>query len=319
MKTILVLLILATTFSCKQTEKKSNQNQLNKVEITHIQSNNNLNDSVKPNYQYTDLYKMRNDIINGLKGKGYKIPLTDFFRKRILEVSGIDITEGEFDDPDFGKYRTLAIVLRDINVLLPVDIETYAKVDDEYLDHIINYNNMVIYDQMTAVLLLDKFGQNCNVYSYIAGTGYTGNDKFLKKALEWVESDKRTRLTELLLGGTGQPNIIPTGPFRFDMLKKIEKLKPGLMSHFYYQDFSKYKLEKNEENKALAYIINSQVSCKTDDEGVYIGEFGVSGLVDDYLWSHPVYLNILKENNYYGFEKLKQYVTVIFVPEGEER
>jgi len=318
MKRISILLILATIFSCKQIEEKTNQNVIGSIEPNQI-----LKDSVKPNYEYKDLYKMRNDIIKGLKSKGYKIPSSDFFKKRIFEVSGIDITKGEFDDPDFGKYTTLALVLRDLNILLPVDIETYAKVDDEYLDHIINYNNMVIYDQMTAVLLLDKFGQGCNVYSYIAGTGYTGNKKFLKRVLDKFKNysyeGKSKGLEELLLGYTLQGNIIPTGPFRFDMLDKIEKLKPGLMSNFSTINFSKYKLDKKEEEKAIAYIFNSLISCKDDDEGNYIGEFGVSGLVDDYFWAHPEYLNVLKENNYYGFEKLKQYATVIFVPEGQER
>lgn len=310
----IILLILILCFSCAQKEKHTDKNN---IKVGSLAPENSLRDSTQPNYEYKDLYKMRTDIVKGLKRKGYKIPSADFFRKRIQEVSGIDITKGEYDDPDFGKYRTLALVLRDINILLPVDIETYAKVDDEYIDHIIDYNNMVIYDQITAVMLLDKFDQGCNVYSYIAGTGYTGNEKFLLKVLDgfknYSHEGKGKGLEELLLGYTGQGNIIPKGPFRFEMLAKIEKLKHGLISHFYYDDFDKYELEKNEKDKAIAFLINAQINCKYDDEGEYIGEFGVDGTAEDYFRSHPEYLKTLKDNNYYGLEKLKTYTTVIFL------
>lgn len=306
----IILLVLILCFSCTKKEKHTDKNNINAASHT---PENILRDSTQPNYEYKDLYKMRADIVKGLKRKGYKIPPTDFFRKKIQEVSGIDITKGGYDDQDFGKYRTLALVIRDINVLLPVDIETYAKVDDKYIDHIIDYNNMVIYDQITAVMLLDKFDQGCNVYSYIAGTGYTGNEKFLLKAFEWIKGNEIKRLEELLLGYTGQPNIIPSGPFRYEMLKKIQKLNPGIMGSFSTTDFSKYKLEDNEKDKALAHIFDAQINCKYDDEGEYIGEFGVNGPAEDYFRSHPEYLKTLKDNNYYGLEKLKTYATVIFL------
>ncbi|MFB9076273.1 SH3 domain-containing protein [Flavobacterium procerum] len=304
----IILFVLILCFSCANKEKHTDKNNIKAGSPT---PENSLRDSVKPNYQYKDLYKMREDIVKGLKSKGYKIPSVDFFRKRIEEVSGIDITKGEYDDPDFGKYKTLALVVRDMNILLPVDID--AKVDDKYIDHIINYNNMVIYDQITAVMHLEKFDQDCNVYTYIAGTGYTGNEKFLLKAFEWIKGDEIKRLEELLLGYTGQPNIIPHGPFRYEMLKKIQKLNPGIMGSFSTTDFSKYKLEYNESNKALAYIFDAQISCEYDENGEYTSAFGVYGPAEDYFKSHPEYLKSLRDNNYYGLEKLKTYATVIFL------
>ncbi|WP_052705361.1 SH3 domain-containing protein [Flavobacterium sp. 316] len=317
----IILFLLIINLSCKKQENKEELKNNTEV-INYTSENITKTDSITPNYRYKDLYKMRTDIIKGLKSKGYKIPSTDFFRKKILDVSGVDITKEEYDDPDFGKYQTLAKVIRDLNILLPVDIENYAKVDDQYIDHIINYNNMVIYEQMTAVMLLENFDQGCNIYSYIAGTGYTGNDKFLMKVLGYFQNysleEKSKGLEELLLGYTLQGNVIPKGPFRFDMLEKIEKLKPGLMSNFRVSSFSKYNLTKEADDKARAYIYNSLINCKYDDEGVYIGEFGVNGLIDDYFREHPEYLERLKENNYYGLEKLKYYATVIFTTEHDD-
>jgi hypothetical protein len=279
-------------------------------------------EDIKIDYKKQDK-KMREDIIQGLAKKDYKIPSHEAFRERILKVSGIDIDKYQGEELDFDPYDnfgTSASILKNINILIPTDYETYGKVDDRFIDYIMQYNRMVMYEDNIAVMQLNEMGYDANVYTYIAGTGYTGNIFFLKKVLDRVEKnyDKGNfhdlDVNDLLFGYTGQGNIIAHGPFRFEMLKKIEELKPDILFFVETQDISKYKLNKDEENKALAYIFNAQINQEYNSKKEYIGAFGIDGAAEDYFNKYPKYLEVLKEHNYYGFAKLKEYATIIYEP-----
>ncbi|WP_344826095.1 SH3 domain-containing protein [Chryseobacterium ginsenosidimutans] len=272
-------------------------------------------------YQDKELEAVIPNIIELVIKKGYIIPNKDVYRDRIMKVSNIDIYSSKYEDNDFGKYFTNAITLTSERLIIPLDLEIPSDKNeyDIFIKHLINYNKMVLYDDVFGVMDLENDDQNCNLYTYIAGTGYTGNDKFLEMIFNQILSskNKNTALENLLVGLTQNSTIIPHGPFRYDMLKKVEQLKPDLLAYILTDNFEKYKLEPNEKNKALAYIFNSQINQEYNSKGEYISAYGVYGQAQSYFNEHPEYLTMLKKNNYFGFQKLKEYGDIIYEPNPE--
>ncbi|WP_129747320.1 SH3 domain-containing protein [Flavobacterium anhuiense] len=231
---------------------------------------------------------------------GYKVPDTNTFYDKIKFYYNWDI-----------KDYTNIIVLE--NDMFPVVIKDYNLIyvensDGEEIDGqlISNYNKFIFYDDNPALAWL-KLRHPYLLDDLVSVYGFTENNDILKFVFSRTNFESKSVLIELLFQDHETKLKL-----REKMVKKLREIKFNneistdygvVVGADVYSNFSdliqEIRKKPNDFQKSdyqIAFLLNEIILS------------GIRGIVDEDLDENPDYIKVLQNNNYYGFERLKNYL-----------
>jgi hypothetical protein len=232
---------------------------------------------------------------------GYKVPATTTFYDKIKFYYNWDIK-------DYTNVIVLendmfpVVVIKDYN-LIYIENADGKEIDGQLISY---YNKFIFYDDkpsLTWLKLRHPYLLDDLVFVY----GFTENNDILKFVFSRSNFESKSVLIELLF-----QNHESKLKLREKMVKKLREIKFNneistdygvVVGGDVYSTFSdliqEIRKKTNEFQKSdyqIAFLLNEIILS------------GITGIVDEDLDENPNYIKVLKDNNYYGFARLKNYL-----------
>ncbi|WP_167369954.1 SH3 domain-containing protein [Chryseobacterium ureilyticum] len=247
-----------------------------------------------------------------LKNFGFKFPAREIFRERILKVYGMDIFKYDNNIIALRPSDFPEIVIKNENYILVQDSDSNNEffINSEMLYY---YNKFVFYNDKNAFNLLKAINPYL-LKDLVIVYGYDEDKELIKYVFKDYDFSNEVNTHDLIFSYNPENNKY-----------KIRKAIMDDIENFVYggrvEDFS-YAKEGNGYNSI------SEIIQKIEDEkNNYINpdetiaylydkelQIGILGYIQKKLDNSPDYAKFLKKNDFYKFEKLKQYVEVIYQP-----
>ncbi|WP_326319288.1 SH3 domain-containing protein [Chryseobacterium salviniae] len=313
MKKIIFLLktfALVFAIACNGQEKNNDMKHIAPYNISHE------GDGKKFNYDdfSIEIIKKAKKDLNNL---GFKFPVKEVFRERILKVYGMDVFKYDNNIIALRPSDFPEIVVKNENYILVQDSDS----DNEFFinaEMLLYYNKFVFYKDKNAFNLL-KVVNPYLLKDLVIAYGYNEDKELIKYVLKDYDFDNVVNTHDLLFSYNPENNKYR---LRKGIMDDIENLVYGGK----VEDFS-YAKEGNGYNsiseiiQKIEYQKNNYVNPDETIAYLYDKELqvGILGYIQQKLDNSPAYIKFLKKNNFYKFEKLKQYVEVIYQsPDGDK-
>jgi|GEM_PF-914925 len=262
----------------------------------------------------------------------FKFPDKNLFRDRILKVYGVDMDD--INDDIYGNIITVSsiktsdVIVRNKNYILtkeftnvPQDfyLEGFDMTTDDYLYH---YNNFIFYNDKASFEELEESRHYTPLYQLVVNHEYIENKELVKYIYGLLNRDGIVHLQEMIFTHNAKTDKLA---FRKDMLiAVVEAVLEGKEERDFSPAYDRVPFsdeedalldslydvtEKVENNKSqydhpdeiLAYLYDAQLRV------------GVVGYIQSKLNNEPEYISFLKENNFFGLEKLEGYTKYLYV------
>lgn len=301
----LCISLLIFQYSCNNVNIKNmaNNDSLNNSGTTSINQKSNISEIA--NYRNKNNYLLAPLMQSLLKNNGYQFPSSNEFRKYILQYFSVDIDTSKYDDIILPQIEGDYVVIRDKYFICPLSGELELEALKKELQAGKNKNNNGLLINFNKLLFnkrqesLEYFLANDTIVlrDILVGTGFYLNNKMFNKIINSVDENDNDALGDIIFD-----IYKPQGMrLRLNLLRSIAEYRIDLLiniiDHF-PQDFlrSNNILTKEEINYTIANVLILEIDHKKKD------------LVQYFLDEHPDYKNILKKENYYNFQKLKNYI-----------
>jgi len=267
-----------------------------------------------------------NEVEQSLKDLDFKFPEQEFFRDRILKVYGVDINKNNSNLIALDTMEFSEIVVKNKNHILLEDFSAtpdYIDEDDNEMyetyitpEFTYHYNNFIFYQDKTSFEVLKNDIQLMPLYKLVVNYGYSENKELVKYIYDFsnfgylifsynkekkklsFRKDMLDAIVETVLEGKEKRDFSPAYdriPFSDEEDKLLENL---------YAIVKKVRTSKKEyinPDEILAYLYNAQL------------QIGVVGYIEQKLDKEPEYISFLKQNDFFGLEKLEIYTNYIYV------
>lgn len=299
------ILIVTSAIACNGQDKNSDMKKTAPYNVSQVGDGKKFN---YDNFSIEIIEKAKKD----LKNFSFKFPAREIFRERILKVYGMDIFKYDNNIIALRPSDFPEIVIKNENYILVQDSDSNNEffINSEMLYY---YNKFVFYNDKNAFSLL----KSINPYllkDLVIVYGYDEDKELIKYVFKDYDFSNEVNTHDLIFSYNPENNKY-----------KIRKAIMDDIENFVYggrvEDFS-YAKEGNGYNSI------SEIIQKIEDEkNNYINpdetiaylydkelQVGILGYIQKKLDNSPDYAKFLKKNDFYKFEKLKQYVEVIYQP-----
>lgn len=299
------ILIVTSAIACNGQDKNSDMKKTAPYNVSQVGDGKKFN---YDNFSIEIIEKAKKD----LKNFGFKFPAREIFRERILKVYGMDIFKYDNNIIALRPSDFPEIVIKNENYILVQDSDSNNEffINSEMLYY---YNKFVFYNDKNAFNLLKAINPYL-LKDLVIVYGYDEDKELIKYVFKDYDFSNEVNTHDLIFSYNPENNKY-----------KIRKAIMDDIENFVYggrvEDFS-YAKEGNGYNSI------SEIIQKIEDEkNNYINpdetiayfydkelQVGILGYIQKKLDNSPDYAKFLKKNDFYKFEKLKQYVEVIYQP-----
>ncbi|SIS65219.1 SH3 domain-containing protein [Chryseobacterium ureilyticum] len=299
------ILIVTSAIACNGQDKNSDMKKTAPYNVSQVGDGKKFN---YDNFSIEIIEKAKKD----LKNFGFKFPAREIFRERILKVYGMDIFKYDNNIIALRPSDFPEIVIKNENYILVQDSDSNNEffINSEMLYY---YNKFVFYNDKNAFNLLKAINPYL-LKDLVIVYGYDEDKELIKYVFKDYDFSNEVNTHDLIFSYNPENNKY-----------KIRKAIMDDIENFVYggrvEDFS-YAKEGNGYNSI------SEIIQKIEDEkNNYINpdetiaylydkelQIGILGYIQKKLDNSPDYAKFLKKNDFYKFEKLKQYVEVIYQP-----
>ncbi len=279
-------------------------------------------------------------ILNEKMGDCFKRPTDEEFRKRIKEVSGIDLITFEKVVKDITESPDKEIILtpnevypevavKGYNYLIPIDLdpeipylEDLKKMGKELFDQtnkrvtgiLCNYNNMIFYKDSTATNWIKTNRPSC-IIDIVKKYGYTDRDDWLKYTFSNADLSSPEELNKFVFG------------YRYDSIFSMEADIDAYGQWQLRKDMLDKMIEHRAELSQLSTIANwvykYPESYEGDAKEIYgylmakCYKVGQAGMIE-YIYDNDSELkDIFEKYNYYGDKDLKEFTYETYIPKNK--
>lgn len=314
MKKVLIILIFSIIFiSCKDNIEEKNKNTQNIEKMNDLKNApynlSELSDGVKYDYDTLSINYI-NKIKSSLINRNFKFLDKQNFQERILEVFNFNIDDYKNNIIVLRPAMFTEIVIKDQKFILVEDAETdnseNINSDLEY-----NFNSYILNNDKNSFNWL-KFNQKELLETLVVEYGFNQDKELLKFIFKDFDFDNKTLFHNLIFS-----KDIKTGEFRLReaLLKDIENIVygGGVVGYTEAKEGNGYNslseiveiIRKNskqyfEPEKNIASLYERDLSI------------GIVGHVESNLTTDTKYKTFLKNNNYFGNSRLKDYAEDVF-------
>lgn len=320
--TIIILSLLAGLISCK--DKVAGKYNMKK----NIENKENMNDSDVAPYNITDVGEgnkynydtISTDYIKKIKtsllSKNFKFPDEQIFKDKVLEVFKINVYD----------YKNKVVVLRPAMFTeIAIKDEKFVLIEDPETDdskEAINenlefyYNSYVFYGDKISFNWL-KTRNKQQLIDLVVQYGYDSDKELIKFVFKNFDFDDNILFHDLIFTNDvkSKKNII-----RENILNDIESIIYNGAVEGYaeakegngYNSFSDIiqKVRENPNNylypeKYIAFLYEKDLRV------------GVVGHIESNITNNPKYKTFLKQNDYFNFQRLKDYVENVYGGESD--
>lgn len=247
-----------------------------------------------------------------LNNLGFKFPVQETFKERILKVYGMDVFKYENNIIALRPSDFPEIVIKNENFILVQDSDSNNEffINPEML---FNYNKFVFYKDKNAFNLL-KIINPYLLKDLVIVYGYDEDKELIKYVLKDYDFSNEVNTHDLIFSYNPENNKYQ---IRKGIMDDIENfIYGGKVEDFSYakegngynsisEIIQKIEAEKNNyihPDETIAYLYDKEL------------QVGILGYIQQKLDKSPDYVKFLKKNEFYKFEKLKQYVEIIYQP-----
>lgn len=302
-KTVAMLILLN---SCNGQNK--NNEKIDKMENNKI-SEYNIFKEGEMNTNYSDFINKNNKKIESeIKKFGYKEPSRDIFIDKIKYFYNWDVS----------NYTNVVVLQNSLQPEIVVQDKKLIFVEGEEneIDGEVlwNYNEFIFNNKKNALSWL-KLRRPDLLVELVKIYGFDKDNEVLKFVFQKIDFKNKIAVKDYIFNKNNSKKLI----LRESLIKKIRQLQYDdkkiegfsevVQGDFYYvlsdviRMIDKDPNDYQDSNYCIAYLMN---------------ELALSGIVGDLesrFNKNPKFIKILKDNDYYGLEKLKEYATIIYEPE----
>ncbi len=300
-KIIILLFCTLTLVSCKEKTKEKRNKDMNNLQQAPYNIDD-IGDGNKFNYDTLsiDYIKEKKKI---LLTQDFKFPDNDLFNKRVLEVFKINLPKYSNDIVRLRNSMFPEIAIRTDRCIIFDDPDNNTQSQELF-----HYNSFVFYDNKESLAWLKVNGKQL-LEDLVVAYGYTGNDELnstIFKNYNYLNSVS----FEVLIFDRGEKLKI-----RENVLDQIIKYSYGgpttelsyakegdgfIESYTIIENIDKNKNDYDNPDKIKAILFEKQL------------QVGITGFLDNYLEDNPDYKDKLKKENFYNFERLQEYIMIIY-------
>ena len=312
-KTVSILIILIIFISCKEKNGKKREYLQNFEKMNDLKNApyniSELGDGLKFNYDTLSVEYI-NKVKNSLVNRNFKFLDNDQFQQRILKVFDFNIDDYENNIIVLRPAMFSEIVVKDQKFIIVEDSETD---DSENINSDLEYyyNSFVIYNDKMSYNWL-KLHQNEVLKDLVVEYGYNEDKELVKFVFDNFDFDSKTLFHDLIFKTDLKTSKLI---LRESIINDIEDIVYGGSTIGYmeakegkgYNTFSEIieMLRKNskqylEPEKTIAFLYEKDLRV------------GIVGHVESNLTMDSKYKTFLKNNNYFGYLRLKDYVEKVF-------
>ncbi len=277
-------------------------------------------------------------ILNEKMGDCFKRPTDEEFRKRIIEIFGVDIIQYNNVTKEISELPEKEVVLStelypeiavkmynyiisdDLEPMIPssIDLKKMKKEDvksayNQVIEELCNYNNMLFYNNIKATNWVKK--NTLSIQHIVKEYGYTKNDDWLKYTFSKMDFSRPEDLKEFVFG------------LRCDSVKRTDS---GWECYGQWQlrkDMLDKMIEHRAELSQLSTIANwvykYPESYEGDAKEMYgylmakCYKVGQAGMIE-YIYDNDSELKeIFEKHNYYGDKDLKEFTNELYIPKNK--
>lgn len=247
-----------------------------------------------------------------LKDKNFKFPNKTNFENTIKEVFEFDIAQYKNKIVVIKPSKFPNIAIKEDNFILIEDPE-YDDIEGINSDLLFFYNNYLFNNDRNSYNYL-KLNQSILLKDLVISFGYNKDKELVRFAFEKFDFNNENSFHDLI--------------FSYNIEYKKYCIRKGIVDDIENiifrgatEDFS-YAKEGNAYNR-IRNIINKINENKSkyfqpDETIAFLYEkelqIGVIGDLEETLDNNSSYKNFLEKNNFYGFERLREYVKIIYQP-----
>jgi len=304
-------LLILLAISCNKKDEKQREN-LKIADNLKVAPYNitDLGDGLKYNYDtlsFNYIKKIKTRLLN----RQFKFPDEQRFKNKVLEVFNVDIYEYKNKNIVLRPAMFTEIAIKENRFILIEDPETDDNKEDINDDLEFYYNSYVFYGDKIAFNWL-KGKNKQQLIDLVVQYGYDSDKKLVKFVFKNFDFDDSTSFHDLIF-----TNDIKSKKFvlRESILNDIESIiyKGSIEGYTEakegngYNSFSDIilKIRKNPDNyldaeKYIAFLYEKDLRV------------GVVGHIESNIASNSKYKTFLKQNNYFNFQRLKDYVENVY-------
>ena len=312
-KTVAIITLSIIFISCKEKIEEKNKNSQNIEKMNDLKNApyniSELGDGLKYNYDTLSLEYI-NKVKTSLINRNFKFLEKQKFQEKILEVFNFNIDDYENNIIVLRPAIFTEIVIKDQKFILVEDPETddseNINSDLEY-----HYNSYILYNDKISFNWL-KFNEKELLKDLVVEYGYNKDKELLKFIFKDFDFDNNTLFHNLIY-----TRDLKTGKFKLreGIINDIENIVYGGTTIGYteakegngYNTLSEIveRIRKNskqylEPEKNIAFLYEKDL------------RIGIVGHVESNLTTDSKYKSFLKDNNYFGYLRLKDYVEDVF-------
>ena len=317
-KIVLFLILI----SCKNNGQENPINQKKENE-----TNMKISNTYKLNYT------SKEDIFNVqkfLSSKNFKSLDDTLFKNKIIEKFNVNIdTIGSKNsivyeeatlDPNISTdailyttaYRGNKFMVPIIEDLIEPFFSDRTKFEDfptERKDILYHFNNWVFYDNKASFTYL-KTKKPWTFMHLINDYGYVGNDEYTRFILKNIGEGREAQdnINEMVISWAPRKNRFE---IRKTVIEKIIEFQPDLVFNIgmIVSDYAVYTIKSKESKNSFLHTYETEEQ-KLEDFSYLMNvlvDQGMVGILDELYNENPMVLGLLKKNNFYGYEDLKNY------------
>ena len=294
---ITLIFFILILVSCKNNDKK---------EIKNLQQApyniDDIGDGNKFNYDTLSI-----DYINEkrkiLLDQGFKFPDNELFNKKVLEVFKTNLPIYNNNIVRLRNSMFPEIAIRAERCIIFEDPDNNFQNQELY-----HYNSFVFYENKSSLNWLKANGKQL-LEDLVVAYGYTGNDELNSMIFKNYDYLSPTSFKELIFDDAEKLKIRENVLNQIIMYsyggptEELSYAKEGnglIRSYTIIENIDKNKDDYDNPDKTKAILFEMQL------------QVGITGFVDNYIEDNPEFKNKLKKENFYNFERLKEYILIIY-------